>query len=65
MRYLVVNPETKTIIDGPFLWAGDPEWEYPGGTWMLEAEALEGGFTWPPPPVFEEPPAEEPLPGES
>jgi hypothetical protein len=60
-RYLVVNTAAKTIVDGPFLWVGDPQWEHPDGSWMPEGEALEAGYTRPPMPVEEAPAEGEPV----
>lgn len=45
-RYVIVNEESKTILDGPFLWDGETEWEPPtAGERMLEAKAIEEGYT--------------------
>jgi hypothetical protein len=49
-RWVMVDPTTKRIVGGPYLWDGHTEWEPPEqGQLMLEAEALEAGYTFPEP----------------
>jgi len=49
-RYFSVNTGTKTILSGPFKYdpVTDPGWTpSDGGTLMLEATAISGGYTRP------------------
>lgn len=58
-RWVVVNPETETIVGGPYLWDGEAEWAAPeitgspdaGYQLVLEADALERGYGYPPHPA--------------
>lgn len=66
-RWVLVNREAHTIIDGAFLWDGETPWE-PGESpdMILEADALAEGYTWdlPEDPVFPDPdptPPQEPV----
>jgi hypothetical protein len=50
-RYVGVSddPENKVIVFGPCLWDGETEFDPGAGVdMMLEAEALEDGYTYPP-----------------
>ncbi len=56
-RYVLVDPETLTILEGAFAWDGETPWP-PGEdpNMILEADAYAAGYSWPPPP----PPEPEP-----
>jgi hypothetical protein len=50
-RWVVVNTATYMIVGGPYKWDGVAPWTPPeAGTLMLEADALEQGYEYPPPP---------------
>lgn len=48
--YLVVDEDSKRILDGPFAWDGESSWQHPPGLLLLEADALARGYVWPPMP---------------
>lgn len=53
-NYVVVNPATKKILAGPFLWdpSSQAAWVAPvAGTVMLESDAASGGYTATAPPA--------------
>ncbi len=46
-RWVVVDPDTDTIIGGPYLWDGESDWEPPQkGTLLEEAKAFQGGYRY-------------------
>lgn len=49
-RYVQVDETTHYITNGPFLWDGETEVDFGPGTVMLEADALDQGYEWAPPP---------------
>ncbi len=57
-RWMVVDPATKTLLGGPYLWDGKTRWTPPeveqspdaGYQLMTEADAQAQGYHWPPPP---------------
>ncbi len=47
-RYVVVDPDSKTIVGGPYLWDGKAKWEAPEtGDLVLESDASKRGYRWP------------------
>jgi len=53
-RYVVVDPEERVIVGGPYLWDGVSAWVPPEpGVLMVEAEAAAEGFVYPPDPASE------------
>jgi hypothetical protein len=59
-RYVVVDTTAMTIIGGPYKWDGVTAWIPPeDGTLMLETDAIEQGYHYPPDPAAEAP-AEDP-----
>lgn len=55
-RYVVVDPATKYIVGGPYLWDGVTLWNPPDeGTLMLESDAQAAGYIDKPPVVYTNP----------
>lgn len=56
-RYVVVvDSPSKLIVGGPYLWDGVAEWTPPEqGTLLLESDAAEQGYQWPPDPEPNQP----------
>lgn len=50
--FVSTDPDDKTIYSGQFSWDGESEIEFPEGQQpMLTEDALNAGYSFPPPPV--------------
>jgi hypothetical protein len=61
-RYVVVDPLAMLVVGGAYLWDGEAEWTPPeietnptaGFLLILESDALDSGYSYPPPPPHPE-----------